>query len=86
MKYILISLMFLMGCTGRPSLCTYVFKDFKYEDYVKVKGGFYNGQTGIIINKAWIYTTDSCNTAGFEVKLDSTKETVRIDQNNIEED
>ena len=81
MKYILLLILFTVGCSQENcSDSDKKFRDYSYNERVKVISGFYKGQTGKIVSHSWVYTPVGCNIPGFEVRLDSTKEVVTISQ------
>jgi len=79
MKLIILSIfIFLIGCEHYN--CNPLFRDYKYNQKVIVIGGFFQGQTGRILEKTWIYNNDKCNDPAFGIIFDSTKEKYSVSQ------
>ena len=84
MKYLLIvAALFLTGCNKSENCPSTEFRNFIYNESVKVVSGFYKGQTGKIVSGVWVYERE-CGIPGFVVRLDFNNSEVKINQYNIE--
>jgi PBP1b-binding outer membrane lipoprotein LpoB len=76
---LLIAALFLTGCFKSNSCPKKEFREYIYNQSVKVTSGFYKGQTGKIISGAWVFESD-CATPGFSIRLDLNGEEVKVSQ------